>query len=264
MNEVVIDTIDKLIFDLNSFPNNFFFRGQSNADWDLTSSLERVIGEKWNSEKDFKFEDFSLYEFQSKFHLYDGENIMPSSKLAWLSIMQHYGVPTRLVDFTTSPYVALYFALETCSFRLDTDLSIFAIDYGALMQSSVDYVSSRDRTFKYTPQELVLSQDEVYRDKIDPYSYEIAWVAEPKELNARLDRQSGSFLLSVNRDIKISDILDRNIYSNVTMVKFRISKKLHQSIFAMLRKMNITSKSLYGNLDGLARSINMAMKVYAS
>ncbi len=47
------------------------------------------------------------------------------------------------------------------------------------------------------------------------------------------------------------------------MRKFEIARCLYESIFALLRKMNITSKSLYGDLDGLARAVKMEMQVYA-
>ena len=95
------------------------------------------------------------------------------------------------------------------------------------------------------------------------FAYDIAWVAEPKQLNARLDRQAGSFLLSGNRSLRIQEVLDSVPYENVEMYKLRISHELYAGIFALLRKMNITSKSLYGDLDGLARSIRMQMQIYS-
>src|SRR5215469_15080320 len=112
MNSIEIDSVDNLIYLINSLPNNYFYRGQADASWYLQSSLERIVGSNWSAETARKFEDFALKSFRPKFHLYDRENVQPGSKLAWLSIMQHYGVPTRLLDFTESPYVALYFALE--------------------------------------------------------------------------------------------------------------------------------------------------------
>ncbi len=263
MEEIEIRSIEELIERLNNLPNHFLYRGHANADWLLQSSLERIIGSKWSIEEARRFEEYSLAQFQSKFHLYDRENIKPESKLAWLSIMQHYGVPTRLLDFTESPYVALYFALEAYSPQTSADIAIFALDYSAIMERSIAYIKSTDGAFLETRATVYEKQDEIFEEVVDRFAYDIAWVAEPKQLNARLDRQAGSFLLSGNRSLRIREVLDSEPYATVAMYKFLISRELYTGIFALLRKMNITSKSLYGDLDGLARSIRMQMQIYS-
>ncbi|WP_454741329.1 FRG domain-containing protein [Cupriavidus necator] len=264
MEQIDIESMQELLERLNDLPNHFLFRGHANANWGLESSLERIIGSRWSSETAKTFEDYSLSQFKSKFHLYDTENAHPKSKLAWLSIMQHYGVPTRLLDFTESPYIALYFALETYNPHSEDDLAVLAIDYTAVMEKSVLEICNQDSGFKETRQSIYEKQDDVFDNVVDRFSYNIAWIAEPKELNVRLDRQSGSFLLSGNKGARIKDILEAPLYADVAMYKYRIPAKLHQGIFALLRKMNLTSKNLYGNLDGLARSIRMQMQVYST
>ncbi|MCK9395995.1 MAG: FRG domain-containing protein [Methylobacter sp.] len=263
MKEVKINSIEELIEQLNSLPNHFLYRGHANAEWDLQSSLERIIGIKWSTEKAKKFEELSLLQFKPKFHLYDHENVIPDSKLAWLSIMQHYGVPTRLLDFTESPYVALYFALEAYDPHSSNDFAVFALDYTEIMNRSIEHISLKDEAFKETRATIYEKQDEIFEEVVDRFSYDIAWVTEPRQLNTRLDRQAGSFLLSGNRGLKIQEVLNSPPYENVSMYKYRVHNGLYEQIFALLRKMNITSKSLYGNLDGLARSIKMQMQVYS-
>lgn len=263
MNLVKIDSVSKLIELINALPNNYLFRGQADAAWHLQSSLERVVGEEWSAEKARRFEDFSLKYFCSKFHLYDRENIQPSSKLGWLSIMQHYGVPTRLLDFTESPYVALYFALEASAPSQQRDLALYAVDYTAVLDRSIDFIRSKDNGFNETRATIFDKQDDVFDQVVDRFSYDIAWIGEPRLLNARLDRQAGSFLLSGNRSVRIEDVLNSDLYSAVDIRKFVIDGSLATGVFALLRKMNITSKSLYGDLDGLARSIRMQMQIYA-
>ena len=261
MKKVKITSVAHLLRELNKLPNHYIFRGQADAAWRLESSLERVAGKAWSKASAKKLEEYSLSTFKSKFHLYDRENIRPESKLAWLSIMQHYGVPTRLLDFTESPYVALYFALEFYNPQLSKDFAVFAIDYTTAMQKSIDYIKAKNAGFSETRQTVYEKQDEIFEKIVDKFAYDILWIGEPKQLNVRLDRQAGSFMLSGNRGLKIEDVMSSNTYAKAGFTKYYIPGNLYEGVFALLRKMNITSKSLYGNLDGLARSIHMQMKV---
>ena len=263
MKLIKILSVAELIERINSLPNHYIYRGQANSNWGLESSLERVVGVKWNSKSAQVFEEFSLECFQSKFHLYDTENCSPNSKLAWLAVMQHYGTPTRLVDFSESPYVALYFALEALNHASKASFSLFMIDYRGILEKSIEHIKSVDRDFKETRQTIQGKQDEIFERIVDRFSYDIAWITEPTILNARIDRQSGSFLLSGNRGKKIEEVLSSKLYTDVDMQKLEIPCEFAPGVYALLRKMNVTSKSLYGDLDGLAKSIRMEMQVYS-
>lgn len=262
--EVRVSDINELMHELNSLPNNFVFRGQADARWNLQSTLERVLGDKWSAEYARKFEDYSLDVFKSKYHIYSGAEHIPKSKLSWLSVMQHYGVPTRLIDFTTSPYVALYFALETYSPLSCNDISIYAFDYTNLMDLSVEFIKSRDKGFSENRRSLQGKQDQIFDEVVDRYSYDIAWITEPVELNARIDRQAGTFLISGNLEKTIESIVNSELYFSTKMVKFIVPSGLYEGLFVALRKMNINSKSIYGDLAGLAKSIKMELYAYTS
>jgi FRG domain len=264
MKTTNITSVSRLLRSLNALPNHYMFRGHADHRWRLESSLERTLGSNWSPEKASKYEGWSLDHFRSKFHLYDTENVRPESKLAWLSIMQHYGVPTRLLDFSESPYVALYFALEAYRPETKKDFAVIAIDYTALMERSIEYISKKNAKFRETRQSIYPKQDRVFEKVVDLHAYNVAWIAEPRQFNARLDRQAGSFLLSGNPGRRIKDILSLPTYRGATVIKYRISASLYTAAFALLRKMNVTSKSIYGNLDGLARSIRMQMQAYSN
>jgi hypothetical protein len=257
-----VESMDELLRSLNELSNNYIFRGHSDAEWPLSSALERFLGERWDSSNARKFESYSLENFRSKYHIYCGTEHVPSSKLAWLSVMQHYGMPTRLIDFTASPYIALYFALESYIPQKRNDLAIYAMDYSAVMESSMQFIRSRDSKFNETRMTMQGRQDEVFENVVDRYSYDIAWITEPDQLNARIDRQCGTFLIAGTLESTIESIVSSDKYHRCDIKKIRIPGHLYEGIYVALRKMNINSKVIYGDLAGLARSIKMELQAY--
>jgi hypothetical protein len=263
MRTIKLKSVKNLLLALTSHPNNFVYRGHSDAGWRLESSLERLLGGIWTPSDAQKYEDFALKEFRDKFHLYDCENERPRSKLAWLSIMQHHGVPTRLLDFTESPFVALYFAIESYDPSCNKDMAIYAVDYSATMRASMKHIAAIDESFKETPLSVYRDLDLVF-DKVDGSKFDVAWITEPAMLNVRLDRQAGSFLIPSNVGRRIVETLSSPMYESIEALKYLIPGHLYCDLFDLLCKMNITSKGLYGDIDGLARSIRLKMKIQAS
>jgi hypothetical protein len=89
------------------------FRGERDERWPLYSSLSRymqafgVSPAAWT-----KQEARILRVFKRKAHQFLDKPPDPDDDFQWMALMQHHGAPTRLIDFTWSPYVAAFFALE--------------------------------------------------------------------------------------------------------------------------------------------------------
>ncbi len=93
----------------------WLFRGQSRADWDLVPSLTRFIrdrsitaGEAYACEK----RALELFRPLAVPHLHELERD-PMGLEDWWSVMQHYGVPTRVMDWTRDPFTAAFFAAQS-------------------------------------------------------------------------------------------------------------------------------------------------------
>ena len=96
----------------------FYWRGQSNADWGVHSSLHRALvaqsGMTMNEIDQILDLQVQLEEIRLVKEARDWIRPSVGARLTTVDLMarlQHHGVPTRLVDFTSDPYVALFFAV---------------------------------------------------------------------------------------------------------------------------------------------------------
>ena len=93
--------------------SDWAFRGHPKEQWPLLSALSRYLMNfrvdppVWAAQ-----EERILRIFKRKGHHFLSGRPLPDDDFEWLALMQHHGAPTRLLDFTWSPYVAAFFALQ--------------------------------------------------------------------------------------------------------------------------------------------------------
>ena len=100
----LLETLPR-IYGTPSKPKTVWFRGQANHKWHLEPSLSRrrLVESELMLIKQFKQNAFQFLA------------IPPQSESEWIFLMQHYAIPTRLLDWTEHPLVGLYFAVEDYS-----------------------------------------------------------------------------------------------------------------------------------------------------
>jgi hypothetical protein len=103
------------------------FRGQSDASWQITSSLDRVLNPKGFYSAEYELdrieqelldiENQSFSDFRSQIILLpDSDKYIKNTMISWFALMQHYGVPTRLIDFTEQLQIVESAGRSTCAF----------------------------------------------------------------------------------------------------------------------------------------------------
>lgn len=226
---------------------DWLFRGQSDRKYELKSSLFRLFediqqitlphkGMEWRFKKD-THERLLIEQFQAHAHLYLATLPQKEDILEWLAIMQHYGAPTRMLDVTLSPHIAAYFALEAGH----GDCCIYTFNHKMFTQ--ID--------------EKELGKD--YKITIfDDHRYEKSFFIpyEPKMMNERLVAQQGLFLVPSTNYQTLEEILEIYGYEKgEASKKYIIPSHLRYEGMRRLRRMNITSATLFPGIDGFCKSL---------
>ena len=112
----------------------YAWRGQNDASWDLSPSLYRRLAKGASNVTEKKMRDAEMGIVAEARRWGLGRDLGPSATdMHMLAVLQHRGVPTRLIDVTSNPMTALWFAVE--EHKPDEDGSVrrspgvlFAID----------------------------------------------------------------------------------------------------------------------------------------
>jgi hypothetical protein len=232
MNEQIADFKD-LLTRYTEDPPSTIYRGVSNESYTLTTKFDRLCSEKCKrssscrrSDSDkHKCEESLLNQFKTRaisfIHKY------PENKWEWLSLAQHHGLPTRLLDWTDSPLVAAYFAVR----NPNSDGAIYSL------RTHIGYID--------------------IEDEVDPFTEDIDAGTRlmPVHITNRIAAQAGLFTFS-----SLDGINNKN--DNLEIVKAIIPADLKIELQTKLNEYGVNEFVLFPDLNSISKFIDWYWQTY--
>jgi FRG domain len=240
-------------------PGTYCFRGQSRFRWTLKPSMLRLLDASapTSAAEAHELERTVLAQFTFNSGTEIARLCQPDM-LSQLALMQHFRAPTRLLDWTFSPYVAAYFAVEE---NWDEDGAIWFFDsiksnmrqgFCRLRDSNVpESAPPGGIRFNVQPNwyELERTRDLTYSCiRVNAYGFER--MVAPQGLFT-----VSSYILDDHEEVLRSAAHTLSRGDRPAVGKMRIPSSLKRKFLMHLRYMNIAANSLFPGMDGIGRSM---------
>lgn len=228
--------------DLKRFRSPFAFRGLPDASANPETTLSRLGGEYHLREQSL-LRNFRKYAHRS--------SIEADSLWNWIALAQHHGLPTRLLDWSFSPYVALHFATVNAA-DWDAPAVIWCVDCVKLKQS----LPAKLRQMLRQEGSDVLTVEMLDRAAPTLAAFErlssrpFVALFEPPSLDERIINQAALFSVASRANLSVSDWLNHHqeLFRRVV-----IPASLKREIRDKLDQANINERILFPGLDGLSQ-----------
>lgn len=233
--------------DLGRYRNLFVYRGHPDSSYHMMTSLQRNCKDKKQILESCILDNFTKY----------AALIEPTiEKSIWhkLILGQHHGLPTRLLDWSYSPLIALHFALtEENLEEMDShDCVVWRMDIHELhrlLPVSYRAIEEKSKTTVFSVemlQECCKSLSQYDSDMSDRSMV----VIEPPSVDPRIANQYSFFAVVPDAMTDVEGFLDRNTDKTV---RYLIKKELRWQLRDFLDHQNINERLIYPGLDGISK-----------
>lgn len=252
-----------------------WYRGHADISWELVPKVQRGFKGS-NDEELFRKERYYTNDFQSRASvLLSSSQPKMNEYASWLTLMQHYGIPTRLLDWSRSPLVALYFAVFDERYR-EADACIWILTPGRLnalekLEKPTELKGKKyENSFIYNMAHNTIStmiftafrrwdlsddieartpDDMKFNHRFEALKDKIA-ACYPTEADGRVYNQLAAFTVH-NSLRKLTEECDVSTLSRIT-----IPCHLKRKLLYELDVCGITESYVYPDLEHLAKEIN--------
>lgn len=197
----------------------WIFRGHSKVGFKLIPSVGRA---QHTSACRSKYEESLFDIFRREARGYFNASSLPTDDWEWLSLAQHHGLPTRLLDWTHNPLAALYFAVSE---NQDVDGQFFALH-------SIRKVSERIRSGS-------------------PFTIERPVKFYPNVITPRIRAQEGVFVVCADVELPLDEVLREDWKIERCLIPSARKKALRYDLF----RIGIHASSLFPGIGGLAARV---------
>jgi hypothetical protein len=221
-------TLPGLFIDGVAARGKYYFRGQGSSLWPLISSFDRWYS---SSNKSLRKKDATerfLRFFRDEASRLTLDPTIESSSEQLLGLAQHYGVPTRLLDWTETPYVAAFFAFSGIDSSPNSEhrIAIWCLD-------TTSQIWDEDTGIKL--------------------------ISIPSPYNERLKNQLGKFTLLQSPFDTMDEHIDKCDKTGFALQKITLPASEAHKALSDLDFMGINYSTIFPGLDGCARAARLRM-----
>lgn len=218
---------------------NYVYRGHANYQWKLEPTIDRIIKSPTSTKRDIHLNKF---KFETRGRRGSNPATLESEN-DWWALGQHHGLHTPLLDWTESPFVALYFAASAAQKEKTNQMAVFS-----LFQNGVIVIND------------IIKKDETI-ESINNHIPTVKLVRPLSDENSRLVSQRGLFTRGPNNiDLetwvqKYSPLVS-NAGSIAFLIKISIPTTGLNKCLSYLNRMNINHSTLFPDLTGASEFCN--------
>lgn len=233
------------------------FRGLKREKYFLETTIDRYSKEVPQI-PDVEERLFDQFKQRCRPHL----KTSPDSDWEYLVLAQHYGLPTRLLDWTFSPLIAMHFAVGD-GVDNEHEAVVWHLDYSRLNDDPFPLTLDELETLGPTDAELSQHGSPTIWDQLNRMttgSRHRVFVIEPPAIDQRMVNQQAAFTISTAKGSPLSDIL-AGLGLSHALSKFIVPSHLKPEVRRELDRYQINERTLFPGMDGITQSLRREFKI---